>query len=242
MFRGPFPYISISLVGALNMTPVGLPYSLKAQKTLYRTYYFLSERQPVFSHPRRYFPNVVKMIVLGPARGDLSLHYQRRLSEFCALQAGGGISMRDPIFERFVASSPWQSASLRNVPGPSGRLAVRWFPRTRPALSDFFVSQEYLFRSVRYHFHEDLVEPDPQSFSEPMITGYSVHSLRLLLGWQTLSYYHFYGDAFMGIAFNLSGERFPRFVQTSEGPAYDYTPFWRFYPGFVLGFSMGYAF
>lgn len=242
MLRGLFAYVFISIVGGLNLAAVGPPHSLRAQKALYRTYYFQNERQPVYSSPRRHFLNVVKMIVLGPARGDLSLHYQRRLTEFCAIQAGGGLSLRDPIFERFVASSPWQSASFRNVPGPSGRLAVRWFPRTRPALSDFFVAQEYLFRSVRYHFHEDLIGPEHQSSSQLMVTGYSMHSLRLLLGWQTLSYYHFYGDAFMGVAFNLSGERFPRFVHTPEGPAYDYTPFWRFYPGFVLGFSMGYAF
>lgn len=185
---------------------------------------------------------VLKFVPMGGFRGDYSLHYQYRLSDFCAVQAGGGLSLRDPLFERFAARQPWHAGSLRNVPSGGGRLSIRWFPRNMPARMDFYIAQEYLFRNVRFHFTEELPQPDGSLGQRRIATGYSYHSLRLLVGWQTLSVWHFHLDLFTGLAFSLAEEKFPQFVNGVQGPAYHYRRDRHFFPGFVAGLASGYVF
>jgi hypothetical protein len=194
-------------------------------------------------HPvRKRLHNVLHFFPFGYARGDLSLHYQRRLVEFCAVQAGGGLSLRDPIFERFAARNPWHSANFSMKPSGTLRASVRWFPRTWPARTDFFIAQEYLFRNVRYGFVEELPQSDGSIGRSSSVVGYSIHSLRMLVGWQSLEVWRIHAEIFFGLAFNIASERYPRFMNEAHGPLYAYDRDVHFYPGFVAGLAVGYAF
>lgn len=214
----------------------------EAQGWEWRLHKFRTEPRAEYPQPAKRLANVLQFLPFGYARGDLSLHYQRRLAEFCAVQAGGGLSLRDPIFERFAARNPWHSANFSLKPSGTVRASVRWFPRTWPARTDFFVAQEYLFRNVRYGFVEELPHTDGTIRRSSTVVGYSTHSLRMLMGWQSLDVWRLHAEIFFGLAFNLASERYPRFVNNAQGPAYAYGREVHFYPGLVAGLAVGYAF
>lgn len=230
--------LSIAIVlGFMSLIP-----KVEAQVWEWRLHSFGSE-PPADNRPAaKRLANVLQFFPFGYARGDLSLHYQRRLAEFCAVQAGGGLSLRDPIFERFAARNPWHNANFSLKPSGTARASVRWFPRTWPARTDFFVAQEYLFRNVRYGFVEELPLTDGTIRRSSTMVGYSIHSLRMLVGWQSLDLWRLHAEIFFGLAFNLASERYPRFVNDAQGPAYAYGRDVHFYPGFVAGLAVGYAF
>lgn len=203
---------------------------------------FKTEPPADFLTPTKKLNNVLQFMPFGYARGDLSLHYQRRISDFFALQAGGGLSLRDPVFERFAALHPWHSGKFSIKPSGSFRASLRCFPRTWPARTDFFLAQEYLFRNVRYGFTEELPLPGGVIERNSTVTGYSIHSLRMLVGWQSLNYWRLHAEVFFGLSFNMAFERFPRFMNDDQGPYYTYEKETRFYPGLVAGLAVGYAF
>lgn len=230
------------LIAAVLVDLMPLAQHVHAQSWEWRLHRFRSEPPMNYRLPGKRLPNILQFFPFGYARGDVSLHYQRRLAEFCAVQAGGGLSLRDPIFERFAARNPWHSANFSLKPSGSIRTSVRWFPRTWPARTDFFIAQEYLFRNVRYGFMEELPQADGSIRRSSSIVGYNIHSLRLLVGWQSLYVWRIHAEIFFGLAFNLASERYPRFVNDAFGPSYSYGLDIHFYPGLVAGLAVGYAF
>lgn len=186
--------------------------------------------------------NIIKFSFLSPFRGDYGLLYERRITPWLSIQAGGGITTRDKVFERFT-SGTFNSPQFKSSIGFSAKAGIRFYPISDGWMSGMFISPDFVYREYILDANLTQFDTDNNPSPQKLRCGYIFKEYRLLLGQSyDFIFRNLYLEYYIGLVFRENSESTPLYNNNDQGAYYTRTSQYRFQPGIAFNASVGYAF